>query len=406
MLDSKISRRDFVAAVPLAALRPTRAPAANDRIAVAVIGCGERGLAGEVLEFRKETGAELAVVCDAWRPQREKAAAAVKKATGREPKMLVHYQDVLAMPEVDAVVISTPDHLHCAMLRDAVRAGKDVYIEKPLAMNMGELTETVDAVKQSGRIVQVGTQVRSFPSSAAAQAFVHAGGLGRIFRVEQSRNAHRPYWHRYAARPVREQDVDWQAFLGACPPRPFNADQYAGWYGYREFSLGPQTGLMAHFVDLVNFITGATFPKSVTAFGGTFRWKDARTAPDSFDAILEYPDQGFVARYSTTFGTDANSYLKFFGTRGSMDATEWNKPWILSPESEEPESVREGAHIPARPSTPHMKNWLECVRSRREPAAPIEAGYRHAVACLMADESWVRGTRVVYDPAERRILPG
>jgi predicted dehydrogenase len=406
MSDPKLSRRAFVAAVPLATLRSRRVFAANDRIQVAVMGCGERGLLGEVLQFHKETGADVAVVCDTWRLQREKAAAAVKKATGREPKMVTRYQDVLAMPEVNAVVISTPDHVHCAMLRDAVRAGKDVYIEKPLAMNIGELNEAVDAVHQSGRIVQVGTQVRSFPSSVAAQAFVRAGGLGKIFRVEQSRNAYRPYWHHYAARPVREEDVDWEAFLGAVPHRPFNADQYAAWYGYREFSLGPQTGLMSHFVDLVHFITGAQLPKRVTASGGIYRWKDARTAPDSFDATLEYPDDGFVARYSTTFGTDAQSYLKFFGTRGSMDATAWNKPWLLTPESEEPERVREGARIPERTSTPHMKNWLECVRSRREPAASIDAGYRHSVACLMADESWVRGTRMTFDAGERRILPG
>jgi len=309
------------------------------------------------------------------------------------------------MKDVDAVVISTPDHLHCTMLRDAIRAGKDVYIEKPLAMNMKELIEAVDTVKRSTRIVQVGTQVRSWPSSVSARAFVSSGGLGRIFKIEQSRNGYRPYWHSYGERPVEESDVDWKAFLQNRKFRPWNADQYTAWYGYREFSLGPQTGFMSHFVDLVHFVTGAKFPRRVTALGGIYRWKDARTAPDSFEAALEYPE-GFLVRYSTTFGTDANSFLKFFGTRGVMDATEWDNPWVLSGQPGEPDSIPAGAKISQLESTPHMKNWLECVHSRKEPAAPIEAGYQHAVACLMADQSWVHGARMVYDPAKRQIHAG
>ena len=404
MSDAKITRRGFVAAAPLAMLRPERILGANDRIAVAVIGCGGRGLIGEVLEFQKETNADLAVVCDTWRPQREKAAAAVEKASGREPKMVVHYQDVLAMKEIDAVVISAPDHLHCTMLRDAVKAGKDVYVEKPLAMNMQELIEAVDTVKRSDRVVQVGTQVRSWPPSMAAREFVRSGGLGRIIKIEQSRNSYKPYWHHYGERPVQEADVDWKAFLQNRKFRPWNPDQYTAWYGYREFSLGPQTGFMSHFVDLVHFVTGVNFPKHVTAFGGTYRWKDERTAPDSFEAILEY--EGFLVRYNTTFGTDANSYLKFFGTRGMADATEWDKPWVLSGQEGEPDAIAPGTKIPEVPSTPHMKNWLECVHTRKEPAAPIDAGYRHAVACLMADESWVHGTRMVYDAAKRQIHAG
>ena len=404
MSDLKITRRGFVAAAPLAMLRPERILGANDRISVAVIGCGGRGLVGEVLEFRNETNADLTVVCDTWKPQREKAAAAVQKAGGREPKMVVHYQDVLAMKDIDAVVISAPDHLHCTMLRDAVKAGKDVYVEKPLAMNMQELIEAVDTVKQSDRVVQVGTQVRSWPPSVAAKEFVHSGGLGRIFKIEQSRNSYKPYWHSYGERPVQEADVDWKAFLQNRKFRPWNADQYTAWYGYREFSLGPQTGFMSHFVDLVHFVTGVDFPKHATAFGGTYRWKDERTAPDSFEAILEY--EGFLVRYNTAFGTDSNSYMKFFGTRGVMDATEWDKPWVLAGQQGEPDAIAAGTKIPELPSTPHMKNWLECMRSRKQPAAPIEAGYRHAVACLMADEAWVHGTRMVYDAAKRRIHAG
>ncbi len=406
MSDSNWNRRQFVAAAAsAAALQPQRVLGANDRLSVAVIGCGGRGLLREVLQFGHETNTEITAVCDVWRQQREAAAVAVKEKTGKEPRMVVRYQDVLAMKDVDAVLISSPDHQHCTMLIDAIGAVKDVYVEKPLAKNMKELVAAVGVVKKSDRVVQVGTQVRSFPASAAARAFVASGGIGKIFKIEQSRNGHRPYWHRYAERPVQESDVDWKGFLMHAKYRPWNADQFAGWYGYRDFSLGPQTGFMSHFVDLVHFITGAQFPKAATGYGGTFRWKDERTAPDSFEAVLEYPE-GFLVRYSTTFGTDNNNFLKFFGTRGTIDATNWGKPWPVIPQRDEPDSVKPGATIPEMESTPHMKNWLECIRTRKQPNAPIDAGYQHAVACLMADESWVRGTRMVYDHARRKIVAG
>ncbi|MCZ2075210.1 MAG: Gfo/Idh/MocA family oxidoreductase [Bryobacterales bacterium] len=405
MSESGWNRRRFVAAASVSAAAAGRAIGANDRLSVAIVGCGGRGLLKEVLGFSTATNSEVTVVCDTWRQQREKAAAAVAEANGRQPKTAVRYQDVLAMKDVDAVVIGTPDHQHCTMLRDSVRAGKDAYIEKPLAMNLKEALEAVDAVKQSGRIVQVGTQVRSFASSAAGRAFVRSGGLGSIFKIEQSRNAYRPYWHSYAQRPVEQADVDWESFLMHVKHRPWNADQYAGWYGYRDFSLGPQTGLLSHFIDLVHFVTGAKFPQKATAMGGTFRWKDARTAPDSFEALFEY-EEGFLVRYNTSFGTSSNNFLKFFGTRGVMDATQWARPWVLAGQPGEPDSLPQGATIPEVGSTPHMKNWLECIRNRKEPNAPIEAGFQHAVACLMAEESWVRGCRVTFDPAKRKIMAG
>jgi predicted dehydrogenase len=400
-----MDRRQFVMAAASTAAHSGRAAAANDRIAVAVIGCGDRDLLGEALQFGREANVEVAAVCDTWRQQREKAAARVKEATGREPKQVAHYQDVLASKDVDAVLISTPDHQHCTILMAAIRAGKEVYVEKPLAMEMKELIDAVDAVKRSDRVVQVGTQVRSWPASAAGRAFAASGGIGKIFKVEQSRNNYQPYWHRLGARPVTEADVDWRGFLMHRKYRPWNADQYAGWYGYREFSRGPHTGFMAHFADLVHFVTGAKYPKRVVALGGTYRWKDARTAPDSIEVVLEYED--FLARYNTTFGTGANTFMKFIGTRGVMDATNWNRPWVLSGDgSGERDRVAAGAKIPEVESTPHMQNWFECLRSRKRPSATIDDGFGHAVACIMADEAFIRGQRMVFDPVKRTIHAG
>ena len=400
-------RRAFMGMTAAAALRPQRILGANDRIGICIIGCGDRGLLREVLQFAPETNVEIRAVCDTWRQQREKAVAAVREASGNAPEAFVRYPDLLARQEIDAVVIGTPDHQHCAQLTAAARAGKDAYIEKPLAMEMKELLEAVDEVKKRERVVQCGTQVRSFPTAAAARAFVASGGLGRILKVEQSRNSYRPYWHRYGERPVEESDVDWKGFLMHRKYRPFDADQYAGWYGYREFSRGPHANLMVHFIDLIHFVTGAKVPRRVVTLGGTYRWKDARTAPDSVETILDYAEEGFLVRYNSTFGTNAGSYLKFFGTRGVLDATRWGQPWLLTGEgSGEPDRVPPGATLPEVDSPHHMRNWLDCLRSRQPPNAPIDAGYSHSVAVIMADEALVRGTRLVYDPARRAIHAG
>jgi predicted dehydrogenase len=397
-----MNRRTFV----LSAAAAARAAGANDRIGVAVIGCGSRGLLNEVLQFAKECNVHVAGVCDTWRQQRETAAAKAKAALGAEPKQYVRYQDVLADQSVDAVLISTPDHQHCTQLSAAIRARKDVYVEKPLAMDMKELVSAVDAVKASDRVVQVGTQVRSWAATVGGRGFVSSGGLGKVLKIEQSRNGYRPYWHGTAARPVEESDVDWRGFLMQRPYRPWDADQYAGWYGYREFSRGPHTGFMAHFIDTVHFVTGAKYPSRAVALGGIYRWKDKRTAPDSIEVILEY-EEGFLARYNTTFGTNDNSFLKFIGTRGVMDATRWNAPWVVSGAgSQEPDRIAPDTKIAEVESTHHMKNWFECMRTRRTPAASIDAGFGHAVACIMGDEAFARGRRIVFDPDKRAIREG
>ncbi len=396
-----VNRREFIGAASAIALRPDRVLGANDRLRVAMIGCGGRGLLAEVLQFTGETNTEVAAICDPWRQHREAGVAAVLKAGGRAPEQFVHWEDVVSNANIDAVVIGTPDHQHCTQLAGAVRAGKDAYIEKPLAMTMKELNATFDAVKKSGRVVQVGTQVRSWAPSVAGRAFVQSGGLGKIYKVEQSRNGLRPYWQPYGERKIEAADVDWNAFLMNRRPRPFDPMQYAGWYGFRDFSQGPQSNLAVHFYDLVHYVTGAGYPKRVTAAGGRFRFNDRYDVPDSVEVLLEY--DGFLVRYNTTFGTSQNSFLKFFGTRGVMDATRWNQPWIIKGEASE--RAQDGP-LPEAETVHHMKNFLECVRSRKTPAAPIEAGHAHAVAAIMADESIFRGGRMIYDPEKRAIKAG
>jgi predicted dehydrogenase len=379
---------------------------------VANIGCGRRGLLRDLIEVKDSANIEIAAVCDSWRQKREKAALDVKEFTGKDPKQAAHYSEVLADKSIDAVVIGTPDHQHCTLLIDAIRAGKDVYVEKPLAMNMRELVRAYDTVKRSDRIVQIGTQMRSYPQSAGARELIASGGLGKVLKVEQARNGYSPYWMSYGGaaffgQQPTEADVDWKAFLLNQKARSFDPKMYLGWYGYRDFSRGPHTNLMVHFIDLVHFVTGVTFPKRVVALGGTFRWKDQYDAPDSVEVVLEYPE-GLMVRYSTVFGNGAGSYAKWFGTRGTMDAKNLSsrEHWLVSGEgSGEPDKIAAESQVPENQPVHHMQNFLDSVRSRKEPIAPIEAGYAHSVAVIMADEALTTGRRMTYDHARREVHP-
>ncbi|MBI3679491.1 MAG: Gfo/Idh/MocA family oxidoreductase [Acidobacteria bacterium] len=411
-----MNRREFVErsiAVSLTAASCQRVSGANERVRVANIGCGRRGLLRELIQLKDEANIEIAAVCDTWRQKREKAAADVKEFTGKEPLTAVNYADVLARKDIDAVLIGTPDHQHCTMLIDAIKAGKDVYVEKPLAMNMRELIRAYDTVKKSDRVVQIGTQMRSYAQSGGARNLVTSGGLGKILKVEQVRNGYSPYWSSYGGAsffqlPPTEQDVDWKAFLMNQKARPFDASMYQNWYGYRDFSRGPHTNLMVHFIDLVHFVTGLKTPRRVVALGGTYRWKDQFDCPDSVEVALDYPE-GLMVRYCTVFGTSAGNYAKWFGTRGTLDAKSLSpsRPWTLSGEgSGEPDRIQGETEAPQVETVHHMKNFLDCVRTRKETIAPIEAGYNHSVAIIMADEALTTGRRMLYDPARREIHAG
>jgi len=404
-----ISRREFVgAAVAATAFSSGRVLSANDRISIGIIGCGDRGrnsIIKDILGFQSQANVEITAVCDPWKQMREQAAAQVAGAAGRAPVQHVHYEDLLAMKNIDAVAIVTPEHLHCTQLIDAVKAGRDAYVEKPLAMNMEELVRAVDAVKASGRIVQNGTQIRSLPQARAAREFIAAGGLGKVLKAAQARNGTRPYWLTYGERTVSESDVDWKAFLGHLPRRPFDADQYACWYGYREFSRGPHTTQGLHFVDTVQFITGAGAPSRAVAHFASCRGKDRRTVPDSVEMTFEYPE-GFVVRYCQFFGNGFQRYNSIFGTRGSIDCGNWSwdGDWPVSGDgAEAADRLEKGTKLPRVEGVHHMLNWLECLRTRKTPIAPMEAGYTHAVAGILADESFIRGKRMAHDPVARRI---
>jgi predicted dehydrogenase len=411
------SRREFLktasagaAAVALSASAYARTIGANDRISIGLVGCGDRGTNAHmpgVHPFDKQENVEFTAVCDPWRVARERAAARVQEWYGRPARQFSSYRDLLALKDVDAVMIASPDHLHTTHLEAAAKAGKDVYCEKPLGMDLERLKAACDAVKAANVVVQIGTQLRSFPSFGGCRELYKTGILGKVARIEQCRNGDRPYWYGYL-KPAEEKDVDWKEFLADRPMRPFSADQFTGWYGYRDFSDGPVPGFGSHYLDLVHYITGAKFPASAVCHGGVFTWKDEHkfTCPDNVQAVWVYPE-GFMVTYSTNFGNSSGNSFRIFGDQGVLDMVNWSAP-VLTAEggSKGKGQIRGKQPVAEVPQPDHFLNWLQCLRSRKTPNASIDAGYQHGVACIMAVKAFDTGRRQVYDPQIREIREG
>jgi len=417
-MEESFSRRKFLiksaaasgAAFTLSAASYSRVLGANERISIGIIGCGSRGvdahMAG-VNEHAESQNIEITAVCDPWRIRREVASSKVKEWYGREARKFSCYKDLLALKDVDAVMIASCDHQHTTQLKAAAEAGKDVYCEKPLAMRLDRLKDACDAVKEAKIIVQIGTQLRSFPSFTGCRELYKTGILGTVGRIEQCRNEERPYWYSYV-KDVKKEDLDWNEFLMDRPYRPFDPVLYSGWYGYREFSDGPVHGLGSHFIDLVHYITGAKFPTSCVCLGGTFTWKDERnfTCPDHVQALWIYPE-GFMVSYSTNFGNGSGNSFKIFGDEGVLDMVNWTAP-ILTAEGggKRRGEIRGKNPVQEVPRPDHFLDWLQCLRNRKRPHASIDAGYQHAVACIMAMQSYDSGRRTIYDSEKREINEG
>ena len=389
-----------------------RVVGANERISIGVIGCGGRGIRAHmagVYKHAESQNIEITAVSDPWRQRREEAAAQVNEWYGRPARDFVSYRDILAIEDIDAVMIASCDHQHTTHLEATAKAGKDVYCEKPLAMDFEKLKRACDAVKAAGVVCQIGTQVRSMPTSTGCREMFQSGVFGKLSRIEQSRNSTKPYWYS-RVKEVKKKDVDWKEFLMDAPQQPFNPDKISGWYGYRDFSDGPVPGLASHFVDLIHYITGAKFPTSATGQHGTFTWIDEHkfTCPDQVQATWIYPE-GFMVSFTTNYGNSNGNHIYFLGDQGTLNLSPWTKPtYSRRGAIPEKKSSLPGEETPVEPiDTPdHFLDWLQCIRNRGTCRAPIEAGYQHAVAVIMAVKASDTGRRQIYDPEKREIREG
>ena len=425
-----INRRSFLnqsaAALAGTALSYRRIQGANERISLGHIGIGSRGseLAWIVSQLKDNKNVEMTAVCDLWKVNRERAAAKASAAYGRPPRSLHYCEDLLALKDVDAVLISTPDFAHSPMLKLAAEAGKDAYCEKPMGTELAEAQAARDAVLARSLIVQIGTQHRSEPYQIATRDLIRAGALGQVTKYEIVWNYHGPRWRgRPEVKQLRAEDTDWHHWLMGKPDRPFDPQLYFEFRLYHEFSGGITSQWMSHAIDLVHFFLDDNFPRSVMAHGGVFAWPDGRENPDTFQALLEYPT-GFLVSYSTSFGNDCDSFTRIMGKKatliniGGEGSQRWklveekgtfeDNPFVHRAETYVTLPGNSGNNKLAPPfisdnDLSHMTNWLDCLRSRQQPNATVRNGFAHAAAVIMATRAYREGRKLYWDAATETI---
>jgi predicted dehydrogenase len=369
-----------------------------DRIRAGVIGAGGRGRLLSA-EFR-EIGAEIPAVCDVYKPNLE----AGLKAASTGARGYTDYRRLLEDPSLHAVIVATPDHWHARMVIDAVEAGKDVYVEKPLTHTIEEAFQVVEAVRRTKRIVQVGTQRRSAPLFQEAKSIIDSGRLGEVRLVNS-------WWlnhQKSLARRQLEGELDWQQWLGPAPQRPLDPIRFFNWYYYFDYSGGLLIGQAAHMVDVFHWFMNSAAPLAVTCSGGRVNLEGAEIT-DTASILIEYPENYFAV---FTLGYKAMRYhprldqlAQFHGSRARFDIG--REHFVLYPETSQPELTPEREE--SRPGSfgaatrDHIRNFLDCIRTRREPNAPVEAGLSAVIVLSMTLDSLRTGRRLRWNAAARRV---
>ena len=410
---------------------------ANDRVRVGVIGCGDRMKSSLIPAFQqhaKELNFELVAVSDLWNRRREEGAAYIQKLGGIPIAAVRNNDELYALKDVDAVLIATADFQHALHGVEAVNAGRDAYVEKPTAHTMEDARAFLAAVKRTGRIVQVGTQRRSTPSYQKAAEYIQSGKFGDIVMVEMTWNVNQPgRWRRPDVVPLlKERDTDWKRYLLNRPYEPFDARKYLEFRLFWPYSSGIPDQWLVHQIDTVHWFTGLPHPRSVVANGGIYLWKDGRQNWDTMTAVFDYgplddPGKGFQVQYSSRFTNSAGGVKElYYSNAGMIDmdkkrvtpeggmqsgeaAAMGMKANLLPsfPLVDHTEAVSTSADTGGDPETSaNMRNWMECVRSRKTPNASIEAGYNHSVALCMNIAAIQTGEKVTFDDKRQQVMAG
>lgn len=410
MSDNNLPRREFLqtitAAAAASALSYTRIAGAADRVRLGLIGCGGRGV-GDLDNFIKLGNVDVTALCDVYDAQ---IARAKQSAPGA--RTFRDYRKVLELNDLDAVLIAVPDHWHAAMAIDAMNAGKDVYIEKPLTLRVEEGPAIVKAARINKRICQVGMQQRSGRHYLQAkQEYFDTGKLGKITYVRTW--WHGNSWHLRKAPPTLQSqpaDLDWTAFLGPLKWRDWDPQQYYNWRAYLDFGGGQITDLFTHWIDVVHMFMGQDIPIAASASGGVYHYKDGRTAPDTINVLLEYPSQ-FTATFEATLVPGVTgAAIEFCGTEGRL---------VISRGQYEYYQVRGTGQQPvggdAMPSAvvqasgsldrDHMQNFIDCLTSRKLPNGDVLIGHRSAQASHLGNIAYLQKRRIAFDPIREEILP-
>jgi predicted dehydrogenase len=396
-----------VAAATAFAAPAVQARGANEKINFGVIGSGNRGrtIGVELMKLGHNCVA-LADVAD-FRLDWYKATA-TDKAGQPSPAVYRDYRKLLEHKGLDAVVIATPDHHHKDCLLAAMAAEKDAYIEKPLSKTIAEGLEMVAAVRKAERIVQVGNQRHSGPHWEAAAQAVQAKAFGKLVwakvwdcRNWQSRDPFSPP----AGFKGDLKKLDWDAFLGGAPKRPFDPVRYWSWRWYWDYAGGLMTDIGAHQLDIVAWLGGVDVPKSAAANGGVYQFKHWET-PDVVHGVWDYGK--FAATFAVEFINAAPGVgACFYGTRQTLicDADNNGKIELFDTAGKITPGMKPVQSWPVTNETPlHVKNWAECVKSREEPNSPIELGHKVITAAHLANLSYRTGKKVFWDADRGEVI--
>lgn len=389
-------RRTFLIAT---AAVQSRILGANDRIRTGIIGAGGRGR--YLIAQFKEIGAEIASVCDIYQANLQ---AGLKEAnTGA--KSFHDYHKLLDDKAIDAVIVATPDHWHARMVIDAVEAGKDVYVEKPLAHKIDEGFQVIEAVRRTKRIVQVGMQRRSAELFLEAKQIMDSGQPGEI------RLATSAWYNKQASLSNRKLagDLDWNKWLGSAPARPLDPVRFFNWYYFWDYSGGLLVGQAAHIVDAIQWLMNSKEPSAVTCTGIKPNLTGAEV-PETATIAIEYPENylaTFTIGYKAMRYNSFNDQIKqFHGSKARFDVG--RESYALYPESNaiemkpSVEKKKPGSFNQAAPS--HIRNFLDCIRSRKEPNAPVEAGQATNIVLCMAMDSLRKGRRLQWNSQTREVV--
>ena len=403
MTGDKVVRRDFLRATSKTALAMTAASysrvlGANEKVRLGLIGAGERGR--HVMSQFQETGkVDVTAVCDIYSEQIDKARQKAPNAQN-----FTDHRKLLEMKELDVVLVATPDHWHALTTIDALNAGKDVYVEKPLTLTIEEGPPIVKAARVNNRICQVGMQQRSGPHYLQAKRdYIDKGRLGRVTLA-------RTWWHgntyhlRKAPESLRTQpsNLDWGRYLGPVKWRDWDPQQYYNFRAYLDFGGGQVTDLFTHWIDVVHMFLGKEIPTSAVAAGGVYHYKDGRTAPDTINVLLEY-GQDFTATFEATLVPGIRgAAIEICGTEGRLWIDRSRFEFYPAQRDAKPEIVQAG---PKDMTFDHVSNFLECCQSRKLPNGDVLIGHRSAQASHLGNISYLQKRRLAFDAVREEILP-
>jgi len=405
----KNTRRDFIkqaaAGAAFLAYPTARALGANDRVRVALIGAGARGQ--ELLKQALEVpNLQVVAVADVYNRRFDEAK---KIVPGLET--FGDYHRVLDRKDIDGILVATPLHIHARHFLDTLAAGKDLYSEKTMTWSIPEAEQCLEAAKKSDRVIQIGLQHESEGQFVDAKKWVADGMVGKVTQVESWMSRNTPHGKGQWVRPVlpdcTAQNVDWKAFLNGRPDIPFDPFKFLNWRLYWMFSGGNVTENMVHQIAWIISVLDLPLPSAAYMSGGVFSEKDGRQVPDTIAVTIDFPNDVVVAWQSTFSNRRYGLGQRILGSDGTIEYVAGAND-MVSGKSEEsvryyPEEINRpsGAQLTGQsPSQNHIANWTDCMRSRKIPNAPVELGYRSALAAHMCNMSYRQKRRLTLEEAK------